>query len=211
MERYYIRDCQDNIVGNPKGYATFKGAERQAEMRGKNGSAASRAIWKAFYQVEDELIAQGENTNGRPIYSIKLQKPFILVHRVEGKNKRGMYQGLWYDIGLPTSDAHPCVYEDSLYRDNAAKFDEDLVRRDPDGKVKWAHEPYGHRFGFEDMAQLRRWIYDDQWVSKLSDNGANLVIYQVPTECVIVGRTQVTFDHTQATELSRYPLANILL
>lgn len=30
MERYFIRDCNDEIVGNPKGYKTMKGATREA-------------------------------------------------------------------------------------------------------------------------------------------------------------------------------------
>lgn len=26
---YFIYDCNDNVVGNPKGYRTYRGAERQ--------------------------------------------------------------------------------------------------------------------------------------------------------------------------------------
>ena len=31
--RYFIFDCEDRIVGNPKGYRTARGASRQANTR----------------------------------------------------------------------------------------------------------------------------------------------------------------------------------
>jgi hypothetical protein len=31
--RFYIQNCQHAIVGNPKGYRTFRGAMQQAENR----------------------------------------------------------------------------------------------------------------------------------------------------------------------------------
>jgi hypothetical protein len=41
---FYIRDCNDQIVGNPNGYATMRGAEAQyANHRSK----VYRAIWAA--------------------------------------------------------------------------------------------------------------------------------------------------------------------
>ena len=44
MSHFFIFDCTGQVVGNPKGYATHKGASAQA-----NGSntPASRAIWAA--------------------------------------------------------------------------------------------------------------------------------------------------------------------
>ena len=44
---YFIFDCFHNIVGNPNGYRTFKGAQTQ---RFKEGSPASNAIYSAFLQ-----------------------------------------------------------------------------------------------------------------------------------------------------------------
>jgi len=41
---YYIFDCQGNIVGNPKGYRTIKGAIIQ---QNRHWSPANRAIWLA--------------------------------------------------------------------------------------------------------------------------------------------------------------------
>lgn len=43
---FFIRDCNGKVVGNPRGYRTFRGATQQQDMR---GSPAHRAIWDAFY------------------------------------------------------------------------------------------------------------------------------------------------------------------
>lgn len=42
---YFIRDCNGNIVGNIKGYNTFKGANRQADII---DSKAYKQIYDAF-------------------------------------------------------------------------------------------------------------------------------------------------------------------
>ena len=42
---FFIFDCNDNIVGNPNGYRTIRGAIQQKERR---GSPAYRAIWAAY-------------------------------------------------------------------------------------------------------------------------------------------------------------------
>lgn len=59
---YFIRDCNDTIVGNPKGYPTFKGANIQAN---KAGSKAYRQIWAAFDK------ARAANPEHRHIHSIR--------------------------------------------------------------------------------------------------------------------------------------------
>lgn len=41
--RYYIRDCEGQIIGNLRGYATFKGANRQA-----NHGKANRQAWNNY-------------------------------------------------------------------------------------------------------------------------------------------------------------------
>jgi hypothetical protein len=45
IERFFILDCNEKIVGNPLGYATIRGAIRESE---RQGSPAYRAIWAAF-------------------------------------------------------------------------------------------------------------------------------------------------------------------
>ena len=45
IERFFILDCNEKIVGNPLGYATIRGAIREEKRK---GSPAYRAIWAAF-------------------------------------------------------------------------------------------------------------------------------------------------------------------
>lgn len=45
IERFFILDCNEKIVGNPLGYATIRGAIREEKRR---GSPAFCAIWAAF-------------------------------------------------------------------------------------------------------------------------------------------------------------------
>ena len=53
--RFYIRDCNGQIVGNPKGYATMRGAQAQtANWR----SPAAQAIAQAF-----QARAAGDQSN----------------------------------------------------------------------------------------------------------------------------------------------------
>ena len=42
---FFIRDCNETIVGNPKGYRTMRGALIQ---QNKPGSPAYKAIWAAY-------------------------------------------------------------------------------------------------------------------------------------------------------------------
>ena len=69
--RYFIRDCHRAVVGNPKGYATHKAAEIQANKR---GSPAMRAIWENFNAKSDLDDANGMPAGGRLIYSIHPEK-----------------------------------------------------------------------------------------------------------------------------------------
>lgn len=55
MDRFFIFDCNGNIVGNPKGYRTMRGAMQQHDRR---GSPAWRAIWAAY---EARKIQDPEN------------------------------------------------------------------------------------------------------------------------------------------------------
>lgn len=48
-QSYFIFDCNDQIVGNLKGYPTFKGANIQAN---KPESKAFNAIWSAYDQAK---------------------------------------------------------------------------------------------------------------------------------------------------------------
>ncbi len=63
---FFIRDCNDQIVGNPKGYRTMRGAESQRDM---HGTVANRAIWAAFW-AKDEKLPNGSILH---VSSIKLE------------------------------------------------------------------------------------------------------------------------------------------
>ena len=47
--RFFIFDCHGQIVGNPKGYRTHKGASRQAHTR-----SLQDLIWQRFYNRTDK-------------------------------------------------------------------------------------------------------------------------------------------------------------
>ena len=124
----------------------------------------------------------------------------LTIVRVETSTGRGMYCDLWYSkCDLPCDSNHPCTYEDSLYIENLRIAGEA-------GRM----EPSGHRYGFLDLDMLRRWIYNDDWIIRLSSHGAVLCVYEVPADSVIIGRTQITFDFEKAVCLDRKPLASVL-
>lgn len=67
---YFIYDCNDKVVGNAKGYATYRGAAQQAEQ---HGSPAYRAIWDAFYN-KYPTEEMPEFVQGRLVHAIKLKE-----------------------------------------------------------------------------------------------------------------------------------------
>ena len=82
----------------------------------------------------------------------------------------------WQDIEYETR--HPGPLQDSLLRVNfeAARGPMNIHSMDP------------FRFGFASMAQLRAWIYRDEWRDSLAREGFLLNIY-LPSE-MYVGNTQ---------------------
>lgn len=121
------------------------------------------------------------------------------VLRVEC-NGAGMYMGATRraDIYMSDDKAHPLPEEDSGM---------------PDGAIEWLHEHglggSGYaRFGFNSVAQLRRWIYRDEWVERLGAVGCELIEYEAGT--CYAGHTQVMFDIRDAVVVSRKPLTSLL-
>lgn len=195
MERYFIRNCIGQVVGNPKGYATYTGAERQATMKSS----------KTFQAIVNAFDAEAAKMSNFLRFSITresvAEKPakVITIVRVETSTGRGMYDSLWFECGLPNDNNHPTVCGDSLYQTNLRK-----------GYPGCTWEPSGHRFGFLDIVMLRRWIYQDDWLVAMGRKGGVLCTYEVPSDSVIIGRTQVTFAFEKATCLSRVPLHSIV-
>jgi hypothetical protein len=60
---FFIFDCNGAIVGNPKGYRTHKGAERQCKLNGN--SKVMQTLWNRFFER-----SQIDGTKTR-IYSIR--------------------------------------------------------------------------------------------------------------------------------------------
>lgn len=48
---YFIRDCNDEIVGNKKGYRTFRGANQQAHS---TRSKVYGELWTRYYAKRNE-------------------------------------------------------------------------------------------------------------------------------------------------------------
>lgn len=63
--RFFIRDCNGQIVGNPKGYETHRGAQAQAANW---RSPAARAIAQAF---QARAAAGSIDDQPKNYYSIK--------------------------------------------------------------------------------------------------------------------------------------------
>ena len=59
---YFIYDCQNNIVGNHKGYTTMKGANYALKRYFK------RKLWERFYSVVDS-----GKVDSHCVWSIKFQ------------------------------------------------------------------------------------------------------------------------------------------
>jgi hypothetical protein len=73
--KYFIYDCHGQIVGNPKGYATFRGASRIESGR---NSEVRALLWDRFTEKRRQELAAGipkENCS-RGISSIKLGDDF---------------------------------------------------------------------------------------------------------------------------------------
>ena len=73
MNRFFIRDCNDAIVGNPAGYRTMRGA---AAQENKPGSPAWIAIWAAYDArvVSYDHIGMPLDQRRRNICSIRLNE-----------------------------------------------------------------------------------------------------------------------------------------
>ena len=66
---WFIYDCHGEVVGNPQGYKTFRGANQQANSR---HSPVYREIWQRFYAAESAASKQGKHFP-RLVNSIKQQ------------------------------------------------------------------------------------------------------------------------------------------
>ena len=69
--KYFIRDCNGDIVGNTKGYKTFKGANRQPDII---DSKAYEQIYHAFDNRVDK--------SNKLLLTVKQVKRQLEIHNV---------------------------------------------------------------------------------------------------------------------------------
>lgn len=106
------------------------------------------------------------------------------VYRVEDAvSRKGMYHSGAAEntsLGLVSSTTHPMPNDDTeLERARMANLS--LLR-------------FPHRFGFESIESLRRWLYNDTWLTELDGNGCVINVYEVPSDSVLRGTTQLEFS-----------------
>lgn len=109
----------------------------------------------------------------------------VQVYRIEWPDGVGFYSGGGYHLMDDTNDydVHPGPVSDSLYAQNQALY---CIENPDIGMDR-------HYFGFQDVAQLRRWFYNDSWLQNMQREGLLIKVYTVPARHVVYGRAQVTF------------------
>lgn len=119
------------------------------------------------------------------------------VLRIEAADGSGMYLGGATSrarVNMNEPYAHPMPYDDSGLELQAFKF---LVEKRDDAF-----------FGFNSEAQLRRWVYRDEWVQALHEVGCVLVEYDACE--AYAGHTQVIFNKTTALRGAVKPLTSLI-
>lgn len=128
----------------------------------------------------------------------------MIVLRVEHPTTgRGMYatniatgRSWAHGAGMPdnANDRHPMPYNDSRFKRNHEQ-------------AGWVEN--GYVFGFADQAQLRSWLYEDEFRRNLQEDGLVLSLYEVPSAYVISGYTQLTFKREHAEKVGRLDLVTL--
>lgn len=119
----------------------------------------------------------------------------VLVYRIEDVGGKGMYWcGLWdCAVGERGDTArHPCPEDDSRLWQN--------YRKRPEGCIVHFH------FGFASIAQLRAWLYQDEWLERMHELGGVLKVYDVDDEHVVLGNAQVMFLKERASSYELWSL-----
>lgn len=137
----------------------------------------------------------------------------VLIYRVESDDGTGMYigQGGLTPMPMEFSEHHPAPDEDSKLV-NQINY---IVRKEQ-GDVEEAEmvSPWtfiskrGYFFGFDSQDQMRRWIYQDEWMKDLDDVGLHLTVYEVDPEDTVAGYTQAIFKRKNARQKYRTKLCD---
>lgn len=118
----------------------------------------------------------------------KIDSPTSLVYRVACKDDvtSGMYaNGAALQVINHSDTCHPAPAEDSKL------------------SYTWLRWKGRACFGFGTIAQLRRWIYYDEWIRSLHDEGQALYVIEVPDEDFRFGYTQAIYlpDNAKVVEV----------
>lgn len=127
------------------------------------------------------------------------------IYRVEHKQSRkGIYD--FYPFGS-------CPVEDAGLRHPMPTNDSKLVEEFEliGGYNRWDMRSMNWRYGFESPVQMLNWIYQDNWLNRLHEDGFVLSVYEVPK--VYYGNTQAIFEgvyHNADRRVEELPLTNFL-
>jgi hypothetical protein len=136
-----------------------------------------------------------------------------LIYRIENAEGKGPYQGItgMREPLLPMhySDEHPSPEDDSKLVGNVRNY---MRRQDderlPEERSVWTFIYGDFLFGFDSQDQLRRWVYNDQWMKDLDEAGFHLTVLDVPDDEIIAGYTQAIFKRDSGRQKYRCKLCD---
>lgn len=83
------------------------------------------------------------------------------LYRITQKNGKGLYRSLAEKIGMPMTESksHPMPRSDSVFMSNVQPF------------LRFDSIPTTLRYAFISKEQLRRWMYNDEWLTACEELG----------------------------------------
>ena len=120
----------------------------------------------------------------------------MVVYRVECPNSRsGMYRVSSMALSkMCDRNQHPGPQNDN-------RLMLEISEKGMESDESWHLIDQKCRFGFASKKQMRKWISDDEWKSKLAAEGLMVAKYQVPKSSVAIGKTQAIYRPENATLL----------
>lgn len=143
----------------------------------------------------------------------------VLVYRLENSDGSGVYHcNAWSRCcgGSFSSDTHPMPFHDDIMVSNFNDFfdqikseydidiEESLLNFSAysnyqqflfiyDGALSKVDGRRASRFGFESIESLKRWVFDPDWRSALSEYGIQISVYEIEERFVLYGESQLIF------------------
>lgn len=119
------------------------------------------------------------------------------VYRIVDKKGRGLYRDLAEKIGmsLSASDEHPTPYMDSQ-----------LTREQQKKDLEFSDK----RYCFASIEQLKRWMYNDEWIKEAIQLKAKVYTFEVEAKYLAVGTTQAIFVQGKAKLVKKQTLDFLL-